>query len=161
MFIYKMLPWVPVVLWMVLIFALSHQPASESGEMSSGITEIVMETVEQIIPVSETDFDRVEHIVRKNAHFFIYLILGVLVIHALRKGGGRSFNGIGLAIAVCVLYAMSDEFHQLFIAGRSGEVRDVFIDSSGASVGIMVYWLTEKMLKRNKRKAFQGQQIQG
>ncbi|MBZ5200625.1 VanZ family protein [Planomicrobium chinense] len=153
--------WTAVLLWMGLIFSLSHQPASESGEMSSGITEIVMETVEQVLPVAEADFDQFEHIVRKNAHFFIYLILGVLVIHALRESGVQSFRRICLAVGICVLYAMSDEFHQLFIAGRSGEVRDVMIDSSGAFVGIIFYWLTGKMLRRNKQKVFHRQQVQG
>lgn len=157
----KMLSWAAVLLWMALIFSLSHQPASESGEMSSGITEMVMETVEQILPVAETDFDQLEHIIRKNAHFFIYLILGILVIHASGGSGSHSFKRIGLAVGICILYAMSDEFHQLFISGRSGEFRDVLIDSSGASLGIILYWFAGKMLRRNKQKVFHRRQVQG
>ncbi|SDI35525.1 VanZ like family protein [Planococcus glaciei] len=157
----KMLSWAAVLLWMALIFSLSHQPASESGEMSSGITEMVMETVEQILPVAETDFDQFEHIVRKNAHFFIYLILGILVIHASRGSGSHSFKRIGLAVGICILYALSDEFHQLFIDGRSGEFRDVLIDSSGASLGIILYWFAGKMLRRNKQNVLHHEQVQG
>ncbi|MBX0313357.1 VanZ family protein [Planococcus glaciei] len=158
---HKKLSLIVVVLWMALIFSLSHQPASKSSEMSSGITKFVIEAAEQILPVAETDFDQFEHIVRKNAHFFIYLILGILVIHASGGSGSHSFKRIGLAVSICVLYAMSDEFHQLFILGRSGEVRDVLIDSSGASLGIILYWFASKMLRRNKQNVLHHEQVRG
>lgn len=159
--IHKLLPWMAVILWMMLIFALSHQPASDSGEISSGITKFVIEAVGQIMPMAEADFDLFEHIVRKNAHFFIYLVFGILVVRAFTKSGVNSSKAIGSAIVICVLYAMSDEFHQLFIAGRSGEIHDVLIDGWGAVAGIVLYWLTGKMLKRNKQNLLYRRQIQG
>ncbi|KOF09946.1 hypothetical protein AC739_12575 [Planococcus glaciei] len=148
-----------VILWMALIFSLSHQPASESSEMSSGITKFVIEAAQQVMPVTEADFDVLEHIVRKNAHFFIYLVLGVLVVRAFTKSGVHISKAIGSAIATCLLYAMSDEFHQLFIDGRSGEFRDVLIDSSGASLGIILYWFAGKMLRRNKQNVLHHEQV--
>ncbi|MDN7226354.1 VanZ family protein [Planococcus sp. N064] len=158
---HKKLSWIVVVLWMALIFSLSHQPASKSSEMSTGITEMIVVAAEQVVPGIAENFGQLEHIVRKNAHFFIYLILGVLAIHAFSKSGLRSFRGFGLSVVLCVLYAISDEFHQLFVDGRSGELRDVFIDSSGAIVGIAMYKITENLLKRNSQKAFEGKEVQG
>lgn len=150
-----------VILWMALIFSLSHQPATESSEMSSGITKFVIEAAQQVMSVTEADFDVLEHIVRKNAHFFIYLVLGVLVVHAFTKSGAHSSKAIGSAISTCVLYAMSDEFHQLFIDGRSGEFSDVLIDSSGASLGIILYWFAGKMLRRKEQNVLHHKQVQG
>lgn len=55
---------------------------------------------------------------------------------------------MGFALLICVLYAISDEVHQKFIPGRSGEVRDVIIDTAGASVGISVYLLFGMIVKK-------------
>lgn len=136
-----------VILWMALIFYLSHQPATESNELSTGITEIIITTVENLFPNAEFDIRGFHHMVRKNAHFIAYFILGVLVINALRISGVRGYQSVVLALGICVPYAISDEMHQLFIPGRSGEVSDVHIDSAGASVGIGVYLVIGRMKK--------------
>ncbi len=147
----KILSWILVILWMGLIFYLSHQPAAESSELSTGITEVIIQTIEKLAPNVELDIRNLNHIVRKNAHFFAYLVLGVMVINALRASGVRGYNSIGLALLICVLYAISDEVHQIFIPGRSGEVRDVLIDSAGASVGILVYMVVGRLVGKSKR----------
>ena len=133
--------WIPVILIMVLIFIFSHQPANQSAALSSGITEIIIEMVENVIPNTQLDIRSMNHLVRKNAHFFIYLLLGVLVMRALRKNGVDGIRGMGYAALICILYAISDEIHQLFVPGRSGEILDVIIDSVGAVIGIVSYRL--------------------
>lgn len=137
----RVFTWILVVLWMVFIFSQSHKPASESNRLSKGITGIIVETVENVAPDVEIEVNKYHHIIRKNAHFFSYLVLGILVVNALRNSGVN----IGLAVLVCVLYAISDEIHQLYILGRSGEVKDVIIDSAGAFAGILVYGWFAKM----------------
>ena len=132
----KALSWTIVLLWMALIFGFSHQPATVSSGMSSGITETILNAISQISSEASIDTDALHTFVRKNAHFLVYLILGVLVFRALRKSSIRRYRGALAALGICLLYAMSDEFHQLFIPGRSGELRDVLIDSTGAFVGI-------------------------
>ena len=118
---------------MALIFYLSHQPATESNSLSTGITERVVAIIERVTSDIDFDVSNFNHIIRKNAHFFAYLILGVLVSNALKNNGLKGFI---IALAICILYAISDEVHQLFIPGRAGQVRDVIIDSAGAVVGI-------------------------
>lgn len=147
----KILSWTLVILWMGLIFYLSHQPATESNQLSTGITEVIIQTIEKVAPNLELDIRSLNHIARKNAHFFAYLVLGVLVINALRVSGVRGYSRIGLALLICVLYAISDEVHQIFIPGRSGEVRDVLIDSAGSSVGILVYMVVGRLVGKSKR----------
>ena len=52
---------------------------------------------------------------------------------------------------LAALYAATDEFHQLFIEGRSGELKDVAIDSTGALLGLLLAFIFHKLIK-NKRK---------
>ena len=128
--------WLAVLLWMVLIFNLSSQPANQSNKLSEGVTKVIVDTVERVSPSTDFDLSRWNHIVRKNAHFFAYLVLALLVMNAVRRTGG---NDIKLTLLICVFYAISDETHQIFVPGRSAQVSDVLIDSVGAVVGILVY----------------------
>lgn len=76
---------------------------------------------------------------RKYAHFFIYLLLGVIVKNALSVSGVKGFTAFAIALGICALYAVTDEIHQAFIPGRRALVTDVLIDSAGAFVGIVLY----------------------
>jgi len=154
---YKFLPWIPAIVWMVLIFSLSAQPATESDGFSKSITELIIETIGRILPLdleTSTTADLVSqfnHIVRKMAHFSAYLVLGSLVTNALFKSGIRGYKAFFYSMMICVLYAISDEFHQLFVPGRGGQIKDVLIDSSGALVGIIICNLASKILKKKMK----------
>ena len=137
----KIISWLLVLSWMALIFYLSHQPATQSSSLSSGITQRIIKVIEKIAPNLELDWEAFHHFIRKNAHFFIYLVLGVLVVNSLRAMDYPNLTGyqlVGLAVLICVLYAISDEMHQIFIPGRAGQIKDVMIDSGGAIVGIIL-----------------------
>ena len=95
--------------------------------------------VEKVTPDMKFNIGRFNHILRKSAHFFAYLVLGILMINGLSSSDIYGFKGIGLAILICILYAISDEVHQLFIPGRGGQVSDVILDSVGTIVGILGY----------------------
>ncbi len=139
----KILSWTLAVLWMALIFYLSHQPAIESNGLSTGITEKIVVMVEKVAPDIKFNMGRFNHMLRKGAHFFAYLVLGILMINGLSSSDIYGFKGIGLAILICILYAISDEVHQLFDPGRGGQVSDVILDSAGAIIGILGYkWLS-------------------
>lgn len=142
--------WLAVILWMILIYNLSSQVAEQSDKLSKGVTEIIIEIVERVAPKAEFDISSYNHIVRKYAHFFAYLVLGILVT-AMRKSGRNSLKGVVLTLSICVLYAISDEVHQFFVQGRGSQVTDVLIDSAGAMVGIGVYMLIDKMVMKRKK----------
>lgn len=135
----KAVPWLLAILWMSLIFFLSHQPVTKSNKLSTGITEKLVEIAGKMDSDKSFNIKRLNHIIRKNAHFFAYLILGVLVLNGLKSSSIVGFKSILLAIFICVLYAICDEVHQLFVPGRGGQVRDVFIDSTGAITGVIIY----------------------
>lgn len=54
---------------------------------------------------------------------------------------------ITLTMLVGVTYACTDEFHQLFVQGRSAELRDVCIDGCGVLLGIMITLIIIKIYK--------------
>ncbi len=140
--------WIAVVGWMSLIFILSHQPASVSSGLSSGITEFLLGAIAEWFPGSGAEVEQFHTLVRKNAHFIAYLILGVLLVNAFGKWGRLNSRHLVAAFVIAVLYAASDEYHQLFIEGRSGEVRDVLIDSAGAATGIGLCWLFSLLIQK-------------
>ncbi|HJV16525.1 MAG TPA: VanZ family protein [Bacillales bacterium] len=144
----KFISWFLVILWMILIFFLSNQPATQSGALSTGIAAVIIQAIEKLSGHIGFDLAQFDHIVRKNAHFFVYLVLGVLVYNALKRSG-RNRN-ILLAFMICVLYAISDEIHQMFVPGRGPGIKDVLIDSTGAIVGIGMYWVIGRKRQRIK-----------
>lgn len=147
---YKIFSWAAVILWMMLIFHLSSQAAEDSNRLSTGITEIIVKTIEMVAPEADFDLGSFNHLVRKNAHFFAYFVLGILVINAVKRSRALGYRGLLLAAGVCLLYAVSDEIHQLFIPGRGGQVKDVIIDSVGAGLGLGMYLLIGRLFKRKK-----------
>mgnify|MGYP000013139921 FL=1 len=146
----KIWSYLAVVLWMGLIFFFSSQPADDSKELSTGVTEVILSVVEAVAPESDLFVDHLHHFVRKNAHFLIYFVLGILVVRAFRLSEIQGKKSIVFALAICIVYAISDELHQLFVPGRGAQVKDVLIDSTGAFVGIILYsWL--KGLRRSSK----------
>ena len=137
------LAWGIVLLWMALIFYFSHQPATESSQLSQGVLTVILGFVQRVSPdlARELELLQLNHLIRKNAHFVAYLVLAVLSMNALAQNRIRGKRQIGYAFLICLLYAITDEVHQLFIPGRSGEVKDVLLDSFGAISGILLYRL--------------------
>lgn len=137
--------WIPPLILMALIFFLSHQPASESNNLSQGISERMAETIERVLPNKNIDIRSFNHLIRKAAHFFAYLLLGVLVTNALDKTRIISHKSLIWALIICIIYAASDEIHQIFIPGRAGQIKDVALDSAGSMVGIFGYFAIKKL----------------
>ena len=55
-----------------------------------------------------------------------------------------------ISIILCIIYATSDEIHQLFVPGRACQLRDILIDSIGSITGVYLYKLINtKILKNN------------
>ena len=133
----RKLPWMPVILWMLVILYLSSQSADQSNQLSMGVTVRIYEAVNILLP--ELEVDAFNHMVRKYAHFFAYMILGILSVNALYLNGIKDRKAILYSFIISFLYAISDEIHQIFVPGRAGQVMDVLIDSSGGIIGIAIY----------------------
>ncbi|MGI6514711.1 MAG: VanZ family protein [Syntrophomonadaceae bacterium] len=138
----KIAAWIPVILWMMLIFFLSAQSAAESSGLSSKVTELMLGLINKVVPAFSSglvDYAYLNHVVRKLAHFLLYLVLGLLSARALRKNGITGGKQLVLAVIFCALYAVTDELHQMFVPGRSGQISDVVLDTMGGLAGVILY----------------------
>lgn len=123
----------------ILIFTQSLLPGNVSSNQSGFIVDTLYPLVSSAgINMSVETFS---FIIRKSAHFTEFFLLGVVWYMIYSK----TFNKIKLIFIVLthgLLTAILDETIQLFVSGRSGEVRDVLIDFSGillAVIGIHLY----------------------
>ncbi len=83
-------------------------------------------------------------IVRKLAHISEYFVLVLLSINYFKECLKKH---IGISIIFSILYACSDEFHQLFVSGRGASITDVFIDCIGIIIGMAIYLIFKKRTK--------------
>lgn len=126
-----------VILWMIFIFVMSSFDATSSSNQSNFIVDIIT----SIINIK--DIGLLSLIIRKLAHFIEYFILGILVINFITRYDKK----IIIAILLCIIYATSDEIHQIFVPGRSCQIIDIMIDSLGSIMGIYLYKLITKKCK--------------
>ena len=144
---------------MAVIFLFSAKTADASEQMSMGVTQWISKLV-GISPAEAGGFGNslydmlsvMDHYVRKTAHFLEYALLGVLVCRALGIDVKKKAHLLGAALAFCSFYAVTDELHQYFVPGRSCQIKDVMIDSSGALTGICFCMLAGFVLKKIKNK---------
>lgn len=85
--------------------------------------------------------DKFNKILRKNAHVFEYLVLSIVVTTLLFSLNLKGKSAIIYIMFICLFYAVTDEFHQQFIPGRSALVSDVLIDFGGSIIGILIFYL--------------------
>ena len=144
-----------LVLWMGFIFSMSCENAEESSNTSGQTIKVVLSIVpefeKQPEEVKKNIIEELQFITRKSAHFIGYMILGILASGLILYYGNINKKYL-LAFLICVIYAISDEIHQLFVPGRSGQVRYVLIDSARSLVGIiLVMAFVKKLIKFNKK----------
>lgn len=137
----KLIKWLALIVWLIIIFLFSQQP--HSGEATHSI-------IEQLLPNLKTNniVDIINFIIRKLAHLTEYFILTLLTISLLKEYTKQEKIILISSLLFCFLYALSDEYHQSFIAGRGSSMKDVLIDTLGgifASLSYIIY-----KYKRNK-----------
>lgn len=142
-------PFIPPKAWYVwllplalalAIFCFSAQPADDSSKTSDGVTMLLLNWSDQLTPGDMTQQEKLElceklsYPVRKTAHITEYAVFYLTLLFALHNWQVRGSRLPTTALCMTFLYACTDEFHQLFVPGRSGAFTDVLIDSSGAAV---------------------------
>lgn len=126
------------------IFYLSSQNADESSNTSVGFTEkiigIVYPKFEDMPEQEKTEFaESIQFPIRKSAHFAVFFLLGFSAFCSLVTYKKMPFAlRCAFALIFGILYSVSDEYHQTFVSGRSGELRDIIIDSVAVLVAVTV-----------------------
>ena len=143
-----------------VIFGFSSQNAEESGGLSERVTITVTKNVKEIQSLEQTEKERVlsriEKVIRKIAHFSIYTLVGFLLMALFSTYDLRDKNRVLASFVIGAIYASSDEIHQRFVAGRSGQVTDVMLDSLGVLFGILILMLVLKIADRKKNNVIQN-----
>lgn len=110
--------WLPAVVWAGIIFIFSNFPTA------------------RVVPVSWQDF-----LFKKTIHLTEYAIFFLLWFRALKNTADFPLPKTGRWVFIwTVFYAITDEFHQTFIYGREGTIRDVIIDGGGALLAWLIVW---------------------
>lgn len=142
---------------MLAIFLFSSQNAESSGSASGGISDKIIElfrpNISGLSPEKQARIrERVDVIVRKGAHFIEFAILGISVSLLLLTFSDKKIFTVAVPIAFSAFYAVTDEVHQLFVAGRAGMLTDVLIDSLGAAVGVLALNAVALIVKKSKNR---------
>ncbi len=153
----KIIAWTLVVLWMCVIFSFSAQEATvskkTSGKTLIKIASTLSKDFKKLPPKKKAEkVEPYQTAIRKVAHITEYAILGILAYIAFLQH--RKKKLVVSATTLCLLYAISDEIHQLFVKGRACRWYDVLIDTGGALIGIMIIIGIIKLI--NKRSVLNG-----
>lgn len=144
-----------IIIWLFIIFSFSAENAYKSELRSDEVIITAVETVTQEkIPENQKQqiIDKYIVIVRKSAHFFLYFVLGILVMILMKRLFGLSPKAFIYTIIFCFIYACSDEIHQLFISGRTARIFDVFVDTSGSLLSTTIITLINIIINKIKIK---------
>lgn len=109
--------YLPVFVWMAVVFTLSAQPSFGTGSASLSVWQFFL---------------------RKGAHVVEYFVLGTLLFRLFRFHFSKNSHIISAGVVLfSMLYAFSDEAHQLFVFGRQGRVSDIGIDAIGVFLALV------------------------
>lgn len=130
--------WFLVAVCMAVIFALSHQPAEESGELSQNVMGFFAKIFTAFVGlIGHETF-------RSIAHGLEYCGLSLLLFNALYQTTRKP--GIILPFAVSVFYSLTDEIHQIFIDGRAFQFTDLAVDALGSVAGVAAGYVIYKII---------------
>ncbi|HEX7229321.1 MAG TPA: VanZ family protein [Candidatus Binatia bacterium] len=127
-----------IILWMGLIFSLS------TASFSSAQTQpLIVSVYSRVMPgFAALGLETADLLVRKMAHLSEYFILGILVTYTLQKRSAlTTASQLFLATAIGIIYAISDEWHQFFVPGRTASAMDVLFDTIGFTCGSLCFYV--------------------
>ncbi len=144
----KTIAFILIILWMMIIFLFSNMPGEVSDEKSMFVVNFISMLG---LDINSGFADFLNHVVRKSAHFTEYAILFILIFNWL-KYYFKLTPALVFSLLFVFLYACTDEFHQLYVPGRSGRFTDVLIDTSGGLFALIItYFYTTRIGHFSKR----------
>jgi VanZ family protein len=149
--------WLPLLVWITLIFVGSTDLLS-----AEHTSRVIAPFLRWLHPgISERSIMQVQFLVRKAGHVCEYAVLAALLYRALINTVliGRAMASAAIVLFLCVLYAMSDEFHQSFVPSRTATARDVGIDSAGAFLGVALIRLLHRRTAPISARTFEPRKI--
>ena len=154
----KYFSWLPAAAIMGAIFWFSSKTADISQESSLSISLVILNVFEQLksIPISEPErlelLAVIDHFVRKSAHFTEYACLSAAIAFHFTVWKKNISYRTFIPIIITGLYAATDEFHQTFVPGRSGQVSDVLLGTAGAAAGALAFYILNLLFTRRRQR---------
>lgn len=145
-----------VLVWMIVIFCFSAQPGERSADLSGSISHLFMQIWNWVFHLDWSDVQILEmtaiwdYPIRKLAHMTEFGILAVLLFIAVKYYAqiNTMKRRYICAWIAAVVYAASDEFHQLFVPDRSGNLFDVGVDALGVTIALVILYLLRRIYGR-------------
>lgn len=152
----RLLPWLPLLAWMTVIYFLSAQNSDSSSQLSGGVLTRLLDLLN--VTVRDPVQAWLHEALRSLAHGLVFFILGWLAMSAIPSqitwptwsakqsainrptwsANQSAINRLTLSAAVCLLYAALDEWHQNFVPGRSCQWQDWLVDAAGISLAVLL-----------------------
>lgn len=140
---------------MVIIFIFSCENSDKSSDTSGRFVKIFVnlfiKDFDSMSSAEQTElYSNISHLIRKTAHFTIYMMLGFFSSFV---AGRRKLISAGSAgtVGFCFLYAVSDEIHQYFVPGRACMFTDMLLDTCGGFTGMLISLAVMCCLKRKRK----------
>ncbi len=151
----KILLLILVLIGCITIFCFSEFSAMDSSKQSRGVTYNILKILngnklseKELIKLTK----KINPVMRKIAHFSIYMILAIFTYMFIENLNIKSKSekerlrkNILYTCIFCIIYAIFDEIHQIYVPGRTGKLIDVIIDTLGACMGITIILLNNKI----------------
>ena len=141
-----------IILNCIFIFKFSSEKSEKSDVRSGRVIQAIVELNPKTKNLSDEEKEKIKEDivmpVRKTAHFTIYMNLGMLLFLCSKTFNAEDKKNVLVSLTFAFLYACTDEIHQMFVSGRSGEFRYVCIDSCGALFGILIVFFLWKIVKK-------------
>ncbi len=136
-----------------IIFCFSSQDGNKSKSVSKQVMRTIVEVNPKTNKLNETEKEDVveksQPVIRKLAHFTIYMLTGILIMGFLSTYDFHWKKKLTITLILGILYAISDEIHQLFTGGgRTARIFDVFIDFLGVFIGACFVLVILKLIKK-------------
>ena len=125
-----------------IIFRFSSQNGTQSKGISTKVTEAILEKSSKYNQLDNKEkkkvFNRANAVIRKIAHFSIYTLVGLLLMGIMTRTKLKDKRRILITVVIGIIYATLDEFHQSFSPGRTPKITDIYIDTLGVILGILL-----------------------
>lgn len=160
----KVILWVCVVLWMIIIFLFSNMNSISSNDKSKKVIDVAIEQsinvtnsigVTKNYPSQSKKSELVEELnvpLRKCAHSTIYFVLATFLLLALSQSISKRIIIVISTFIISFIYACTDEFHQLYVSGRTGQFSDVIIDMIGVVLACIMFIVITRVVSKYKKK---------
>ena len=154
----KKITFLILVLWMIVIFCFSDQNGTRSSGISRFIGYGIAEKQNQLNQQEkskekiEEQVEGMQFLIRKSGHMGEYALLATLVLTHMSCYVNKPKKYWLWGWAFCILYAITDEIHQLFVPGRSGRIFDVGVDAVGSLGGVAVFTIFLQLFAYFRKK---------